>query len=190
MVVRGHGFGKQAERGITLPLGHVAQNLIVSAVFFDDVNAMTDGRRVAGDQRHGVARLQRFRRRRWAARQGSRGVPLQLLLKIFAFLGQLDDGQRPLQETANVFTNGCRRFAAGLRAHAIRLGSQPFTIGHQKPPTIRSDADRSGIPSGGNESHRSAATGLPNIKNGDRVDVGVRHEEQRFVGAEGHTVGR
>ena len=190
MMVRGDGFGKQAQGGIALPLRHVAQHLIVGAVFFDDVNAMANGRGVAGDQRHGVSRPQRCRRCRRAARQGSRGVPLQLPLQVFAILGQLDDGQGPRQETANVFTNGCRRFAAGLRAHAIRLGSQPLAIGHQKPPTIRSDADRSGIPSGWDESHRSAATGLPNIKNGDRVDVGVRHEEQGFVGAEGHTVGR
>src|SRR6185295_16077881 len=47
-------FGKQAKFWIPIPFADVAKDLVVSAIFFDDVDAMFDGTRVAGSARNWI----------------------------------------------------------------------------------------------------------------------------------------
>ena len=67
VLVRRDPFAKDAQLRIAIPLRHVAQHLIVGAVFFDDVDDVPDQARLADPLGHRAGRLVRPRRQQGLA---------------------------------------------------------------------------------------------------------------------------
>ena len=81
VVIRGNALGKNAQPRLAVALRNIAENLVVGAVFLDDVDAVFDRARLAKLARDRIARLRRAtgwtavgvepdntRRRSWSAR--------------------------------------------------------------------------------------------------------------------------
>src|SRR5688572_32019577 len=120
VVVRRDLFREQTKRGIAIAFGHIAEHLVVSAVFFDDVKAILDGGGFARAQRNGVVSLAIGHTGEWRghALVGGGGPALQLCLEALATL-QCNDTERAAKQAAYVFSKAGRGVVARLRTVAI-----------------------------------------------------------------------
>ncbi len=120
MVVGRDGLGEQAEVRLAVALGHVAEDLVVSAILLDDIDDVLDRRRITDLRRDGVARGRggAADRGRIAAVQRRARVDGLRMGRHPPGVGHGDDGQRPLEEAADVLDRraaGAGTPAAGRR---------------------------------------------------------------------------
>ena len=124
VVVGSDALVEQAKARVAIAFGQVAEDLIVGAIFLDDVNAILDrsglthfnGDRIVGRALGSDAKVRLYR----AATIRLRGPGGQLVLELVA-LRQVDDLQRAKKQTADVFTDAGGWFPARLRTVAIRF---------------------------------------------------------------------
>src|SRR5262245_19868037 len=129
-MIRRYLLREEAEIRVAISLGHIAKDLVVSAILFDDVNAMLDGAGVAELRRDGIT----YRRLYTHARIGSERRALEHfigpgrhLLRQFFGRRQVHDAQRPAEEFADILFGGS--VTHRLRAAGIRLRNIAFAVG-------------------------------------------------------------
>jgi len=182
-------FREQAQPGIAVALGHVAEHLVVGAVLLDDVDAVLDGTGIAHLGRDGIARG-RLRGRKQVFPQGA-GLPG--LLRVLGQLlrpGHPHFLQRALEQLADVFPHRLGGFAFRLGAQRVGPRTQPLAVGHvdRLPPGVVAHAG--GIPARGNQPQRNALARTAHVEHGHRVVVRVGHKEHLPLGRQGDAIGR
>ena len=169
---------EETERGITVALGQVAQDLVVGSVFLDDVNHVAQRCDIAGLLRHNRAGF--VTRRRRPAGQGL-GGPLRQRPGKRVAARQRDDAKGAVVEVGDVLRLlGGRR--ARLRSAGIGVRRQAARTQHEEFLPIRRHTHGRGHPAGGDEAKSPAAAGLGHVEDRDRVAAGVGDEQRAAVG--------
>ena len=185
-------FAEETQLTLAIPLRHVAEHLIVSAVLLDDVDAVFDRARVADFPRDGAAReicrggAQAGVR---PAGKGARGPLGELGFKCVADW-EVDGRDGALEETADVFHDAADDLLSGHWAVAVGLGDGAFSIGDEEAFAVGREADAGGIPADRDEAEAARLAPHAEIEDGDGVDVGVGDKEALLVGGERERVRR
>src|SRR2546426_610311 len=184
VVVGGDALVEQAKARVAVAFGQVAEDLVVGAVLFDDVNAILDrtgfthfnGDRIVRRALGSDAKVRLYR----AATIRLRGPGRQLVLELVA-LRQVDDLQRAMKQAADVFADAGGWFPARLRTVVIRFGDKTLSIGDDQTPAIGCYANGSGIPANRDETEGTTFAGCADIKDGHVVVIGIGHEQRLLV---------
>ena len=181
-------LAEEAEARIAVAFRHVAEDLIVGAVFLDDVEDVPD-RRCAADRA-------RDRRGRGSSRRPqAHGVAVRRdrvdLLRVGGEgpgTGNGHDRQRSLEDIARRLPH--RRGDGRLRAPRVGGRRQSLPGEDEDPLSIRRELRRRRIPAGRKETLDAAPGGIVHGDDRDVVVVGVGDEESAPVGRKRETVGR
>ena len=176
--------------GSPLPCLHVAEDLVIGAVFLDDVDAIFD--------RAGVANLAGnrvpFRSLEYDTLIGLEWIAGVSLFAEFThrLRGRLfDHAECSAIQSGNVLRDGFRPRRQRIGALRIRQRFYPLAVGDVEAFIGRVEAHRGRIPADRDETqHAFGLAALRDIKNGHVVGTRVGDEEQFTVGGEAQAVGR
>ena len=179
---------------IAIALWHVAENLVIGAVFLDDINAMPERTAAAHPGRHRVSRRLIRGHGGVGSQRGAfehRGCPRGHLRRERAARWQIHHAQRPFIQGADILFPLFSALA-GHRLRPVRIGDRQvaFAIHNQQPPAIRRHPDAGGIPAGGNEADAAAMPRDGDIEDGDGVNVRIGDIQGQAIRRKGEAVRR